>query len=1007
VSELADLSNLVSEFFLSVKSELYIADEQSSLLSPAYTSSLSTMLSSYVCRQCRARLTRRIVPARGPQWQPRATFLSFRKDKPHDNREATHADAQLQQDALREQGQDTTRIGHTRNTEQLRPQRGSGRYSRLVDDVAEDEYPPASGPRISYVDANEREPAMGPAMGPATLIARALEKKGNVDKAWALFEEHYTSRDCQAFRDPSQSDLKLLEGGKIFDDIVREVNGAFCFARIKPTITPTLVLFKYEQLGLATPEHWIRQTLAFLTHEAISAINAPPETSYLDLPSILFELVSVWRLLFQCKGENMQLESISKDWNLPVAESMPTNYDSADFNLRLQRYMPGLIGNSTLGFCAVYVYTISDALGANQSLHKEASPFIQVLERLLAGSYVTSLFRYMQNAKRFQSLPKTVQKDIMRDINTAPDKALKEIGAQGVTLKEDVTHSPAANLEAFHLKQIARAVESRQATGSLNHAWKEVNKAFKTDGKIAIPPRVYNAFLSGYLILNQSQGSVEVWNHMIAHGIKPDVQSWVALLEGCQKARDLEGFNTMWARMLSTGIEPDIYAWTARVHGLFHLRQIDLGLAALDDMGRRWLSAEAAISQPQSKFGKGTRTNNSPSSTKTINKHTKPTVEVINAAITALVQLKKGAMMRHEKRIDYIQKLLGWARNFDIKPDAITYNSLIKLYLRASDYSTAFKVLHQMEKDGIEADMATHTMLVNMAFDSGSFNELNAVQQTEKIIRLLNDIEAGGLKLNDYVYSTAIDRFLKQYSNHDAVRQIVEHMHQRNMTPSAHAYTSLITHYFQQNPPSIVAIDSLVHQFFTSHKTSTDGVLFDRIIEGYASHGEVGKMMSVLTRMSRIGTLPGWNTLIHVVEALVRNGDYDRARTIVRDIDRSQGLAEKGIIGNTSNEKRFYDVVRNLGIDFQDDRMGDYMRSGTAGSDEGDFGMNDRPIRASRNDKVLGEQLRAQEIQQMTQNEEAQESHLREPGRVSSSNEEDVHGFLTDDHEDIHSRIHR
>jgi hypothetical protein len=108
----------------------------------------------------------------------------------------------------------------------------------------------------------------------------------------------------------------------------------------------------------------------------------------------------------------------------------------------------------------------------------------------------------------------------------------------------------------------------------------------------------------------------------------------------------------------------------------------------------------------------------------------------------------------------------------------------------------------------------------------------------------------------------------------------------------------------------------------------------------------------------------------------------------------------------------------------------------------GDFMVNDRAIRASGDDAVLGNQLREQEIQQMTQKEEVQEdlnAHQpastpryqqqgttgpqstltaryresvgsaqsdREPGNVPAE-EDDVHGFLKDEHEDIHSRVNK
>jgi pentatricopeptide repeat protein len=915
------------------------------------------MLGSYVCRQCRTRLTRRIVPVRSPQWQPRATFFSLRNQTGTQQHAGDAAGAEDEPQhgnvARKNQNQDQNQQGsrHVDSTEHVQPQSRGGRYSRLVEDdlEAEGERPPSI---INYVDPVEQKAAGLAALagkGPATLVEETLARKGHVDKAWRLFEKSFTSKDCEALNKPHESDIAFLQNGQLFGDLLREVNGAFCNARNKPTVTPTTVLFKYEQLGVATSELWVRQTLAYMTHQAIVAVNAPPEDESRDLHRILVELVSIWRLFFQCKGKQVQFDFIGTDWNLPAIETMPNTFDSPDFNMRLHEQHPRLIGNSTLGFCAVYFYTLSSALKVIEPLYKEAEHFIQFLGRILPGSRVNSVFKYTQLSPRFVTLPQDIRKEIIQEINNAPRKALAELGSEGVTLGSQVTPDRSANLEAFHLKQIARAVEHDKSPLKLDTLWNAAKRDFGTDDKAKIPPRIYNAFLAGFLVLRRAPRSVEVWNHMIAHGIMPDMQSWVALLQGCEKARDLEGFNTTWTRMLNTGAEPDIYAWTARVHGLFFLRQINQGLAALDDMSKRWLTAETAIQNPQQRSRKGA--NSLPSSAKAINKCTKPSIEVINGAITALVQIPANSMY-HAQRVDYIQKLLGWAGSFAIKPDAITYNSLIQLYLRASEYATAFKVLRQMEESGIEADIATHTMLINVSFENLSFDGLSEAEQTGKIITLLNDLEAGGLKLNDYVYSTAIDRLLKQYSNYSAVRQVIDHMYARNMSPSPHAYTSLITFYFQQTPPAMAAVDSLVHQFFTAHRVPKDRVLFDRLIEGYASHGEVGKMMSVLTRMSKQTTAPGWDALIAVIEALVRDGDYDRAREVVRDVERGQGIGEGGIISGKRKEKDFFYVANSLGVGPEDEQMGDFMT----------------------NENALGGQSREREIQQSTQIEEARDS---------------------------------
>lgn len=977
------------------------------------------MLGSYVCRQCRSRLARRIVPVRNPQWQPRATFFSFRRQTPQDKSEATTADAHAPQEALEESEQPTSRRRHVDRLEQSqsRPQRRAGRYSRLVDEPGEDEFLSSTSPQANHLTSE------GGGQGPIGALANAVESPGNGDKAWKLFNRIYTSRDCEALTHPAESDRVHLKDGKLFDDLLRKVNSAFCYAPVKPRVTPTMVLLAYEQLGVIKPEHWTFQTLDFLTHQAIRAVNSPSEVSKLDLPTILQELLSVWRLFFQCKGKNAHTRTAAEDWNLPALNDLPQNFPKSDFSLRLNEYHPGQLGNSVLAFCAVYLYTLSDALRSNEALNKLAEPFVQFLGRLLMQARITPVMGHAQRSTRFRKLPEDVQKDIIQELDNAPHKAMDRFAAQGETLDDGMEGNSFANREAFHLKRIERATSSRKSAVSLERLWTEANEGFTTNGKITIPPRVYDAFMKGFLILNLAQRSVDVWNHMIAHGVEPTMQSWVALLEGCEKAKDLAGFDAMWSRMLSMGVEPDDYAWTTRVHGLFDMREIKLGLAALDDMGKRWLAAENRR-QPKNKKS-GAKVN-----PKTVNPCAKPSIEVVNGAITALVSLQKRDI-RHEKRVEFVHKLLGWASGFDIKPDTITYNSLIQMYLLGADNRTAFKVLRQMEQSGIKADIATHAMLMNLVFTNPTFKQLTPTEQGEKIINQLNSIEASGIKLNDYIYSTAIDRFLKYYSNDAAVRMVVEHMQKRDLVPSPYAYTSLITHYFQQEPPLIAAVDSLVNQFFTAHSVATDRTLFDRILEGYASHGEVRKMMNVLTRMPLKGAVPSWNALVAVIEALVRDGDFDRARRIVKDVQNGTGIAESYIFGGSSDERRFFHTVQKLGIEVEEERMGDYMRP-----DSGAFTQrtvdqmveSERPVRASRDEKELGEQLQEQEIQQMTRKEEVQDDlermHEQSQSTLGSrydramdqgtadkeplpADEEDVHEFLKDDHDDYHARVDR
>ncbi|KAF1837392.1 hypothetical protein BDW02DRAFT_543958 [Decorospora gaudefroyi] len=948
------------------------------------------MLSAYVCRQCRTRLSRRVATVRSRQWQPRATFLSMRNPQTQD-----HADAEGRQDEAHppEPAQEASHNGPN-----IHYVRRPGRYSHLRDDT--DSALAYAGDR-GQATGEETDRFTGPEwLGCAQAIDASL-RDVRIGRAWRIFERNYTSRDCVALTEPNHGDLPLLKDGKIFKQLLYSVNGLFCKNKTDITVSPTIALFTYERLGLSRPEHW-QVILLRLTHQVIRAVNASPDEPLQDLPTLLHELLSVWRLFFQCKGRNPEpVESVSVNWHLPDIAALPELYRSKDFNMRMQDYHPNYIGNPVLGFCAVYLYSISDAL--DDSIRQEAAPFLQLLERLLAGATVNPIYDRTTTSNDFNKLPSEVREQIATEILAAPQKAMIAIGgtAQSLDADADATGDTTTSLEDFQFARISRAVRFKDSSLLLDRIWEEVQTAYTTETRtVEIPRRLYNAFLSGYMIVLNSPRAVQVWNHMIAQGVKPDIQSWVALLEGCTKAKDLKGLNAMWTRMLNSGIEPDNYAWTARVHGLMALRDINQGLIALDDMGKRWLSAEAAINGPQ-KPAKGRKAAKKlPPSSKAVNNFPKPSIEVINGAISALAQIPPQSM-RNDKCLEYVQKILAWARNFDIKPDAITYNTLIQLYLRARDTRTAYRILTLMEKEGLPADIATYTMLMTTAFDNQLFDGQSETEQRSRILSIFDDLEASGMKLNAYIYSTAIDRMLKKYNNYTAVRAIMEHMQTKGVIASAHTYTSLITHYFQSKPPNIRDVDTVVHQLFTATGMPSDRFMFDRLIEGYASHGEVGKMMSVLARMSKNGNLPGWNALTAVVRALLQEGDYERARSVVHDVERGEGVAQAGVTGDRNGRYRFFAAVRESGLELEDQRIGDFTGSGPdQGALEETMGQQGEPGSVPY-EQEPGSMIDAERYEQFPPamehgtGDDSDAGLQREPGSVDE--EEDIHGFLTDE----------
>jgi hypothetical protein len=253
-------------------------------------------------------------------------------------------------------------------------------------------------------------------------------------------------------------------------------------------------------------------------------------------------------------------------------------------------------------------------------------------------------------------------------------------------------------------------------------------------------------------------------------------------------------------------------------------------------------------------------------------------------------------------------------------------------HIEAGDYPTVFKLLRQMEREGIEGDLATYTTIVRAAFSSQRFDNLSQSQQANRILAIFAELEKGGVKLTDRLYSIAIDRLLKAYGNISAARTVIDHMSARKISPEPAVYASLITHYFQESPPNIEAVDGLLLRVFGPPRARTDKYFFDRVIEGYATHGEVGKMMGVLARMSSHGNTPGYRALTSIVKALADAGDWERARLIVRDLQNGEGVAKSAITGGRVLEQQFFRMVEQLGLNVTEPLAGEHLRPRAAHS---------------------------------------------------------------------------
>ncbi|KAF2683740.1 hypothetical protein K458DRAFT_418722 [Lentithecium fluviatile CBS 122367] len=973
------------------------------------------MIRSYICRQCRSRLWQRASSPRHPQWQSKAAFVTFRSVKPPAAPE-TQTQTQTTPGEAKNEG-DKGDTPQSRDEDGPPPIRRVdpgqpahvGRYSGRAYNADADahEHADADASQSRQEDPLAPETAT---LSPARSIEEALSRK-KAKKAWELFIQHYPSRTCPAFESPPFSDIPLLSGDKIFSRLLDGLNTAFCnFAAFE--VTPTQALFRYQQLGIEDRLMWYH-TIGYLTDQVLWSIcdSRPEDGPKRGTKALLEELLSVWQLFFQCKGEAPDpLHGISPEWpHIPDLLSLrQILHGEGKFSRRLEKFHPKISSSPNLQFSAITIFNLFDEVNqesfqVSESLKNESAPFIRLVTAALAGSrLIESALLHTKYSLSFKNLPKNFQAAVLNQVNSAPIHALNKIGVRHWKRdgeeesdgKELSDAEKAENLESFYISQILNAVMHQSHVGRVETLWETIKVAYRgPDQKTAIPLRVYNSLLEGFMRLRHSEYTVIVWNHMIASSVKPDVSTWNAMLEGCKLAQDFEGFNAVWERMLKTGTNPDVYLWTNRIHGLVTFRQISMAFAAMDEMGKKWLAAENAIKNPP-KPRKGNTPH--PPALKA-NPFAKPSIETINGAISAVAGWREGRGMRYEQKLEYMQKVLQWAGNFGVQPNTRTYNILIQLYLSAGDYPTTFKLLRQMEREGLEGNIHTHTMLIQAAFDNQKFDGISKSEQADRILTLFSELEAGGLNLNDRVYSIIVDRLLKFYGNVSAARTVIDHMVSRKVVLEPHIYTSFISHYFSQSPPDIAAVDSLLLHIFSGPGAHTDKLFFDRVLEGYAKVGETGKMMSILARMSNHGKLPSLRALTHVVRALIEAGEWETARLIVRDVQKGEGVAKYGATGGKVQEARFFDMVRELGGNLLQPLAGEHFTAGARLRTAKPLGVGDRA------EEMVGGEPQAADERIVGGVREDREVMMR-PEAEAEADDEFVHAehanYLSDEHEE-------
>ncbi|KAF1986349.1 hypothetical protein K402DRAFT_393830 [Aulographum hederae CBS 113979] len=372
--------------------------------------------------------------------------------------------------------------------------------------------------------------------------------------------------------------------------------------------------------------------------------------------------------------------------------------------------------------------------------------------------------------------------------------------------------------------------------------WKEARKAFLGSNvkksKSKMPSTLYDSFIYVYMKLGLPAKAIFVWNELIKQGIKPSAAAWTSMLDGCGKNGDWQSMERIWESMQASGERPDIYAWSARIKGLFSNDRSNQGLAALDEMGKRWLEEARRL-----RAGSNQTTRNP-----------RPDASILNAAISAVVHRRSPTpylgLPYGPDKAHLIDSIFSEARAYSITPDVVTFNTLLAHFLRNGDVAEGRRLLSEMSAANIEPDSFTFGIVFKSAFMGQEMYKKSPSEQQHFALALLQELKDRSVPFNNRIFQNIIEEFVKFHKNLPAAQAILNFMGEVGVKPTCWIYASFVHHYFHGIPtgiPDMPAIDALLEHMFQSG-VAMDTVLFDMLVRGFAKYGYVERVLTTMRK---------------------------------------------------------------------------------------------------------------------------------------------------------------
>ena len=480
--------------------------------------------------------------------------------------------------------------------------------------------------------------------------------------------------------------------------------------------------------------------------------------------------------------------------------------------------------------------------------------------------------------------------DVMASVWVSPEEAMHEFQGQSEILRSYVEENmdilrermkPILDPSQFH-RHLSRAFKARDLD-HIRQVWVELSGQIQKNSAVQIGSEEHKRYadLLNFCVfiwcaLGQEDIDI-VLTFMSQNGFDYTLRTYTSMIEGWKQARKPRNIGLLWAKLVKDGVPLDSVIWSARISALMACGLEKPAIKALYEMGQLWDEAVKHGRQDEA---------------------VKPDVGPVNAALTGVLR---------SKGVKAAPAVLSWAAKYDVEPDIVTYNMLLRAMLKDGLATEAAGLLSEMNSRRVGADAATFTIIVEevLGAAAGSTEE----QQLEAVNGIFAAIKASGQKPKIATYAKMIHVLLdpprdKHESGgskalpppHDAsaaVNAVLAHMERNNILPSSHIFTIIADYYFSHG--EVEAVRDMIRAWGlettpAEASSKVDSVFWEVVIRGYSRAGLAQEAKEAFFRLRRERRV-ALSVLDQLLVALLKEGDEEGARELVAAVrERKAGV---------------------------------------------------------------------------------------------------------------------